>query len=82
MAQGVSVSDIRVSVGAGHCNITSLATNRLICTPPLSHPGHGKVEGPDDAVMVEVSYDSATENFIKCDLSYQKNSQTLREARR
>ena len=48
------MSDIRVSVGAGYCNITSLATNRLICKPPLSHPGHGGVEGPDDAVIVEV----------------------------
>ena len=54
MTQGVSLSDILVSVGAGDCNITSLATNRLICIPPLEHPGHGDLEGPDDAVVVRV----------------------------
>ena len=54
MTQGVSLSDILVSVGAGECNITSLATNRLICKPPLDHPGHGDREGPDDAVVVQV----------------------------
>ena len=54
MTQGVSLSDILVSVGAGDCNITSLATNRLICIPPLEHPGHGYLEGPDDAVVVQV----------------------------
>ena len=54
MTQGVSVSDIIVTVGAGHCNITSLARNRLVCKPPLEHPGHGGIEGPDDAVVVQV----------------------------
>ncbi len=56
LTQGVSVADIWVRVGAGVCNVTTLATNRLICRAPAQHPGHAAdgVRGPLDAVLVEV----------------------------
>ena len=54
MTLGINVKDLKVMIGAGICNITNLATNKLICKPPTEHPGHAEVEGPHNSVHVKV----------------------------
>ncbi len=53
---GITIKDVKVTIGAGVCDITDLATNKLICKPPTEHPGHGEVEGPQNSVHVKVGY--------------------------